>query len=62
MLAGYESTSYALGYCFYVLATMPQEQQKLIEEIRDTYFKKPNVNLYFLLKYCLNSFLFVFYY
>lgn len=43
MLAGYESTSYALSYCFYVLATNQEEQQKLIEEIDSFYFKESNV-------------------
>ena len=42
MLAGYESTSYALSYCFYVLATKPEEQQKLVEEI-EMFYKKPAV-------------------
>lgn len=33
MLAGYESTSYALLYCFYVLATNKNEQDRLYDEI-----------------------------
>ena len=37
MIAGYETTSTALSYMTYVLATHPQEQLKLQEHI-DTYF------------------------
>ncbi len=37
MIAGYETTSTALTYVFYVLATHPNEQQKLQEHI-DTHF------------------------
>ena len=37
MLAGYESTSYALNYCFYVLAINQGEQQKLLNEIESFY-------------------------
>ena len=37
MLAGYESTSYALNYCFYVLAINQNEQQKLLNEIQAFY-------------------------
>jgi hypothetical protein len=33
MLAGYETTSTTLTYCTYVLATHPDEQQKLYDEI-----------------------------
>ena len=33
MLAGYETTSTALAYSTYVLATMPHIQDKLVEEI-----------------------------
>ena len=37
MLAGYETTSTALTYIFYVLATMPHEQEKVRDEI-NTHF------------------------
>jgi thromboxane-A synthase len=37
VIAGYETTSTALGYIAYVLATHPEEQQKLQEHI-DIYF------------------------
>ena len=33
LLAGYETTSTSLAYAFYVLATNPNEQEKLINEI-----------------------------
>lgn len=33
MIAGYETTSTALAYCTYILATKPEIQQKLINEI-----------------------------
>jgi cytochrome P450 len=39
MLAGYESTSYALNYCFYVLAINQNEQQTLLNEI-DSFYSK----------------------
>lgn len=42
MLAGYETTSTALTYIFYVLATMPHEQEKVRNEI-DAYFLSQNV-------------------
>ncbi|CAF5125098.1 unnamed protein product, partial [Rotaria sp. Silwood1] len=35
MVAGYETTSTALAYSTYVLATRPEIQDKLIEEIND---------------------------
>ena len=38
MIAGYETTSTALSYAIYVLATHPEEQQKLQEHI-DTHFQ-----------------------
>lgn len=37
MLAGYETSSNALNYAFYILATQPEEQEKLKQEI-DEYF------------------------
>jgi cytochrome P450 len=37
MLAGYETSSTALGYIFYVLATNKEEQEKVRNEI-DEYF------------------------
>ncbi|CAF1089703.1 unnamed protein product, partial [Rotaria sordida] len=37
MVAGYETTSTALAYIFYVLATHPKEQQKLQDHV-DAYF------------------------
>jgi len=40
MLAGYESTSYALNYCFYVLAINQNEQQTLMNEIDSFYSKE----------------------
>jgi cytochrome P450 len=33
MIAGYETTSTTLAYCTYILATKPNIQQKLIDEI-----------------------------
>jgi len=42
MLAGYETTSTALSYCSFVLATNQEEQQKVREEI-DQYFADPNL-------------------
>ncbi|CAF1145873.1 unnamed protein product [Adineta steineri] len=41
MIAGYETTSTALSYVTYVLATHPEEQQKLQEHI-DTHFNPEN--------------------
>ena len=37
MLAGYDTTSTALSFCFHVLATNLEEQAKVREEI-DSYF------------------------
>lgn len=43
MLAGYETTSTALAYSSYVLATNPEEQQKLRDEIESYYSKETGV-------------------
>ena len=40
MLAGYETTSTALSYCSFVLATNQEEQQKVRDEI-DQHFSDP---------------------
>ena len=37
MLAGYETTSTTLSYCAYVLATHPEEQAILYEEINSVF-------------------------
>jgi cytochrome P450 len=42
LLAGFETTSTALGYCFYVLATKNNEMLKLQDEI-DLYFLNSHV-------------------
>ncbi len=42
MLAGYETTSTALSYCSFVLATNQDEQQKVREEI-DQHFSDPSL-------------------
>ena len=42
MLAGYETTSTALSYCSFVLATNQEEQQKVRDEI-DQFFSDLNV-------------------
>ena len=41
LLAGFETTSTALNYCFYILSTHCDEQDKLQEEI-DSFFKTNN--------------------
>lgn len=43
MLAGYETTSTALAYSSYVLATIQDEQQKLREEIDSFYPKDSDI-------------------
>ncbi|CAF0990126.1 unnamed protein product [Rotaria sp. Silwood1] len=43
MVAGYETTSTALAYSTYVLATRPEIQDKLIEEINDNNWDNNNV-------------------
>lgn len=44
MLAGYDTTSTTLGFASYVLATYPQEQEKLYDEISSTFGSGTNVN------------------
>ena len=38
--AGYETTSSALAFCCHVIAKLPQERNKLIEEIRENWLVK----------------------
>ena len=45
MLAGYETTSTALSYSTFVLATIPEEQEKLRDEIDTYYSDESNVKL-----------------
>ncbi|CAF0884146.1 unnamed protein product [Rotaria sp. Silwood1] len=40
MIAGYETTSTALAYCTYILATKPNIQDRLIEEINEIKWNK----------------------
>jgi cytochrome P450 len=44
MLAGYETTSTTLTYCPYVLATHPDEQQKLYDEINSHFGNEESVD------------------
>ncbi len=44
MLAGYETTSTTLTYCTYVLATHPDEQQKLHDEINSHFGNEESVD------------------
>ena len=44
LAAGFETVYNALNYCFYVLATHPEEMKKLQDEI-DTFFKDESVIL-----------------
>lgn len=46
MLAGYETTSTTLSYCFYVLAKHPEEQQKLFDEINLRFENCTDVGFY----------------
>ena len=46
MLAGYETTSNALGYAAYLLALNPTIQDNLIKEINDYYEANPDSSLY----------------
>ncbi|CAF4313659.1 unnamed protein product, partial [Rotaria sordida] len=43
MVAGYETTSTALAYLTYVLATRPEIQDKLIEEINQYNWNNKNI-------------------
>ena len=43
MLAGYETTSTTLAYSAYVLATLPDEQKKLFDEITSVFDCESNV-------------------
>ena len=43
MLAGYDTTSNTLSYCSYVLATHPEEQAKLQDEIDEKFGEGSNV-------------------
>jgi cytochrome P450 len=47
LMAGSESTSIALTVLFYILATMPEEQEKLINEIDQHFPIDGQVNLLF---------------
>ena len=52
MLAGYESTSYALVYCFYVLAMHKEEQDKIVAEIDSHFGKESDVFfIFFFIKF-----------
>jgi cytochrome P450 len=42
MIAGYETTSTALAYSTYILATMPDIQEKLMEEINQKIWNRFN--------------------
>lgn len=44
MLAGYESTSYALSFCFHMLATRKDEQEKLYNEIGEFFINESIVS------------------
>ncbi|XP_065914971.1 cytochrome P450 3A9-like [Dysidea avara] len=46
LLAGYETTSNALGYTTYLLALNPAIQDKLTREIQDFYDANPDASLY----------------
>jgi cytochrome P450 len=42
MIAGYETTSTALAYCTYILATKPDIQEKLVQEIDENKWNNNN--------------------
>jgi cytochrome P450 len=44
LLAGYETTSTTLSYCFWVLATHPEELKKLQQEMDTSFELKSSVN------------------
>ena len=46
LLAGYETTSTTLAYAFHVLATIPAEQEKLINEIDELFPTESDVNIF----------------
>jgi cytochrome P450 family 3 subfamily A len=47
LLAGYETTSTTLAYAFHVLATIPVEQEKLINEIDEQFPNESDVSIFF---------------
>ena len=63
LLAGYETTSTTLAYAFHVLATIPVEQEKLINEIDEQFPNESDVSIFFswifmmILKMAINPFL-----
>jgi cytochrome P450 len=62
MLAGYDTTSTALSFCFHVLATNLEEQAKIREEI-DSYFSSQSnvIIIYFLVFKLIKTIIFVFF-
>ncbi len=48
LLAGYETTSTTLAYAFHVLATIPAEQEKLMNEIDETFPNESDVSIFVL--------------
>jgi hypothetical protein len=50
LLAGFETTSTALNYCFYILSTHPDEMQKLQHEI-DLYYNDSTDQVCFSIKF-----------
>ena len=43
MLAGYETSSTTLSYCSFILAKFPEEQDKLLHEIHETFGESSKV-------------------